>query len=103
MSTQWQGFENLALARVWEARGNLRRAASAVRIVPDGQNLTVTRASAARFQGRVSALAGDIDDAIAAYRRYLELRRDAEPVLIPQRDSVQLELERLLVRRRAVP
>ena len=103
LAGQWAGFENLALARVWESRGNLRRAASAARLVPDGQNITITRASAARFEGRVSALAGDIDGAIGAYRRYLELRRDAEPVLIPQRDSVQQELDRLLMVRRPVP
>ena len=52
-------------------------------------------ASTQREEGRLAALVGDTAAAIRAYRRYLDFRRDAEPSLIPQRDSVRAELARL--------
>ncbi len=92
-------FENVLLARVWEAQGNLPRALAAVRLRPDG-NPVWTEATGARMEGRLAALVGDTVAAVRAYRRYLNMRRYAEPVLIPQRDSVQAELARLEGRRR---
>jgi hypothetical protein len=37
-------------------------------------------------------LAGERAAAADAYRRYLALRRDPEPAMMPQRDSVRAEL-----------
>jgi hypothetical protein len=48
-----------------------------------------------REEGRLAALDGDTAGAVRAYRRYLALRREAEPSLVPQRDSVQAEVTRL--------
>jgi hypothetical protein len=91
------GVEHLVLARAWESRGDYRRAASAARLILEGQGApSIARATGARMEGRLSLLAGDTTGAIAAYQRYLDLRRDAEPVLIPQRDSVRAELAKLV-------
>jgi hypothetical protein len=40
-------------------------------------------------------LAGERDAAVRAYRHHLAIRRDPEPALIPQRDSVRAELAAL--------
>lgn len=45
-----------------------------------------------RELGRLAVLAGEPEAAGDAYRRYLALRRDPEPAMIPQRDSVRAEL-----------
>ena len=47
------------------------------------------------IEGRLAARVGDRSGAILAYQRYLILRRDPEPSLIPQRDSVVAELSAL--------
>ncbi len=49
-----------------------------------------------RDQGRLAALAGDREEAIRAYERYLSIRWNPEPALIPQRDSVKAELASLV-------
>jgi tetratricopeptide (TPR) repeat protein/TolB-like protein len=89
------GFEQLALARAWEAWGDLPRALSMTRARPYGVGSVIVEATRCREEGRLAALAGDTTGAIAAYRRYLALRQDAEAGLIPQRDSVRAELGRL--------
>jgi serine/threonine-protein kinase len=48
-----------------------------------------------RELGRLAVLAGERDAAVRAYRHYLAIRRDPEPALIPQRDSVRAELAAL--------
>jgi hypothetical protein len=86
---------HLVLARAWEARGDLRRARGAAALRPQGFQPSVTEAVATRAEGRLSALLGDTTAAVRAYRRYLAMRRDAESVLVPQRDSVAAALARL--------
>ncbi|MEZ4413159.1 MAG: serine/threonine-protein kinase [Gemmatimonadales bacterium] len=49
-----------------------------------------------RDQGRLAALAGDREEAIRVYRRYLSIRSNPEPALMPQRDSVKAELAALV-------
>jgi hypothetical protein len=49
-----------------------------------------------RDLGRVAALAGEREAAVNAYRHYLTIRRDPEPAMIPQRDSVEAELAALV-------
>ncbi|MDP3775694.1 MAG: hypothetical protein Q8Q85_15655, partial [Gemmatimonadales bacterium] len=86
-------YEALLLARVWESRGDLRRALAAIRLRMYGPGLS--EGCCWREEGRLAALAGDTAGAIRAYRTYLVMRQDAEPLLIPQRDSVRAEVARL--------
>jgi hypothetical protein len=91
-----QGWEGLALGRLWAARGDARSALRAVRRQEfvGGRSLSYL-ADRLRAEGRWAAMVGDTSGAIAAWRRYLVLRAVPEPVLIPQRDSVRAELSRL--------
>lgn len=99
-SANWYQFENGILARAFEARGQRAAALAAIRLRPFGVSaVKVTEASDVRAEGRLSALMGDTASAVRAYRRYLDLRRDAEPSLIPQRDSVAAALAALERRR----
>jgi hypothetical protein len=50
-----------------------------------------------RETGRLAALAGEKDEAMAAYQHYLALRYDAEPEVKPEVDRVREELGRLEV------
>jgi hypothetical protein len=52
-----------------------------------------------RDEGRWAAIAGDTAHAVAAYRHYLMWRESPEPALVPERDSVRAELDRLLRKR----
>lgn len=92
-SAQW--WENRILARVHEERGNRRAALEAIRLRRYAFGAKWTDAGDLRIEGRLAALQGDTADAIESYQRYLNLRRDAEPSLIPQRDSVQSALNAL--------
>ena len=49
-----------------------------------------------REEGRLAALAGDRAEAISAYRHYLALRSDPEPVLRSKVDEVRAELAKLV-------
>jgi len=92
---EYGGYENLVLARLWEARGDRARALAAIRLRTFGLCCQWTAATGAREEGRLAALVGDTTGAVRAYREYLRLRSDAEPVLVPQRDSVRAEVARL--------
>ena len=46
-------------------------------------------------EGRIATLAADRELAIRSYRRYLVLRRDADPALQPQVEAIRKELQRL--------
>ncbi len=82
----------LLLGAAWEALGEPQRALAAELFEPMS---TLPLAARLRQEGRLAAMVGDTARAIRAYRRYLSLRRDADPVLIPERDSVQAALARL--------
>ncbi|MBI1967468.1 MAG: hypothetical protein HYS40_05725 [Gemmatimonadetes bacterium] len=88
-------YVNLVVARLHEARGDLPSALAAVRRRTPFQFLPLYFSTYLREEGRLAALAGDTAGAIRAYWRYLDLRREAEPALIPQRDSVRTALARL--------
>ena len=92
------GYEDLVLARLWAERGDTTRALASLRLYRYGFCCHWTAATGAREEGRLAALQGHTARAIRAYRRYLDLRRDARPELVPQRDSVQAALA-LLERR----
>ena len=83
------------VAWAWEALGEPRKAFYAVRVRPWGITLLFTEPLLAREEGRLALAAGDTTAALAAYRRFLGMRRDPEPVLVPQRDSIQAILNRL--------
>lgn len=92
----------VVVTRAWERLGVLGRALLFARQGSVGfPDFSV--AMRRRQEARLAAATGDTVSAIRVYHEYLEQRRDPEPVLIPQRDSVQAELNRLLGRGRPIP
>ena len=89
------GLGNLVAARGWEAVGDVPRAVAAIRRT-ESLNAPGTYYTAQLLdEGRIATLAGDRDLASRSYRRYLVLRRDADPALQPQVETVRKELQRL--------
>ncbi|HSJ63714.1 MAG TPA: serine/threonine-protein kinase [Gemmatimonadaceae bacterium] len=87
---------NLVAARLLEKSGDLERALAAARRrgdawVPQHPYL----GTFLREEGRLAALLGRREQAIAAYRQYLALRVDAEPQLQDEVEGVRKELARL--------
>jgi TolB-like protein len=90
----WSGLGEVILARNWEAAGNPARGLALLRSRILGfPNWSF--AESYRAEGRLAALVGDTTGAMRVYREYLDLRRFADSVLLPQRDSVRTELARL--------
>ncbi len=87
-------YVNLVLARLLEARGDPVGALAAVRRL--GYPSAPFLSSYLREEGRLAALTGDREGAIRAYRHYLALRADPEPVLAADVDAVRTELGRLV-------
>ena len=94
-----QGWEGLALARLWSQLGDDAATLRALRRVEwFGGGRTGSGAHLAerlRLEGQLCSRTGDAAGARLAYRRYLLLRASPEPALVPQRDSVVAELRRL--------
>lgn len=92
---------SLILGRAWLELGRFDRALVAVRrrTTALGFPINIALAEALRLEGKIAAKAGDRPGAILAYERYLLLRRDPEPVMVPQRDSVVSELAALRAQR----
>jgi serine/threonine protein kinase/tetratricopeptide (TPR) repeat protein len=91
----WRDEDNLVVARLLEAHGNIPGALAAVRrrrfdLVP------WFTSSYLREEGRLAALAGDTAGAIEAYQHYLVLRPDPEPRVRPEVERVREELSRLV-------
>ena len=86
---------NLVAARLWEQSGDSIRALAAVRRRVRLIGKPELQATYLREEGRLAAATGDRDGAKHAYRRYLNLRRDAEPALRSQVATVRRELARL--------
>ena len=91
---------NLLLARFYEARGDLPRAAQVIKRQVFGIGVPLYLATYLREEGRLAALVGDRDGAIRAYRHYLVLREHPEPALEPQVAEVRKELAKLLAETR---
>ena len=86
----------LELSRLYEQEGDYQRALETVRRRVFGWSSDAAfLSSLLREEGRLAALAGDREAAIAAYRHYLTLRSDPEPVLADQVDGIRAELARL--------
>jgi len=88
---------NLVLSGLWERADSVHRAYRAVQRWRggDGWDHYLLFATYLRAQGRLGAAAGDREGSIAAYRRYLRLRANAEPVLAKDIAAVRSELETL--------
>lgn len=86
--TSFLGFEHRLLARIYEARGDTARAVRAIRLYPHDYG-GAWSAPTYREAGRYFLIARDTARAVAAYERYLELRAEAQPPLIAERDSVR--------------
>lgn len=83
----------LAVARLLESQGDVEAAYRAVQ----RREFFQTRylANYLREEGRLAALLGEREAAIRAYRHYLTLRSDPEPVLAADVERVRAELARL--------
>ncbi len=87
-------YASFFLARAWETAGDPRRALTAIRYHGLG-GFTSEALWTLPEEGRLAALAGDTTGAVRAYRSYMEITADAEPILTPKRDSIRAELVRL--------
>jgi len=86
----------VVLARAYELLGQPARALAVLRRRPYEQWWTPRHlAQSLRMEGRLAAQVGDTAGAIAAYRRYLVLRSDPDPDLIPKTDTVRAALAAL--------
>jgi len=91
--SSWLPEGNLIVARLLERHGDPKAALAALR---RGNAKAGNCLSAyAREEGRLSALTGDREGAIRAYRHYLALRADAEPELMPEVERIRQTLVRL--------
>ena len=88
-------FENLLLGRLFAEHGDAPRGLAAVRR-GGAWDLDEILTAYLREKGRLAALTGDREAAIAAYSRYLELRAEPEPELMPLVSEVRAELARLV-------
>lgn len=86
---------NLVVARLREARGELRGALRALRRRPYTVLALFYLAESLREEGRLASLVGDREGAIRAYRHYLALRTSPEPALQSEVAEVRAALERL--------
>lgn len=82
------GFEHRMLARIYESRGDTSRALRAIRLYPRDYT-GVSTAPTFREEGRYYLMARDTANAIRSYNHYLELRADAEPPYVAERDSIK--------------
>jgi DNA-binding SARP family transcriptional activator/TolB-like protein len=90
---RWSFPRHRFLARLWEERGDSRRALAAVRRRPRPQVRYL--ASDLVEEGRFAALSGDTAGAVRAYRHYLALRLDPEPDIRSEVLAVESQLARL--------
>ncbi len=90
----WTNGDNLAVARLLEAQGNVEEALAAVQrrrfdLVP------VFLSTYLREEGRLAALVGDTTSAIAAYRHFLTLQAHPEPARAAAVEQIRSELSHL--------
>jgi serine/threonine-protein kinase len=90
---KWSFPRHRVVAQLWQTQREWRRALAAIRRRPHGGVRYL--AADLREEARLAALAGDTAGAIHAYRHYLALRLDPEPVLRPQVEAVRAVLARL--------
>jgi serine/threonine-protein kinase len=86
---------NMIVARAFEQLGDPARALNAVRRRPMLFGPLLGWGRMLRDEGRYAALTGDREGAIRAFRLFVSLRADAEPLLQPELLRAQSELSRL--------
>jgi hypothetical protein len=88
---------NLVVARLWEEQQDPTRALAAIQRRAGGFGLApLFESTFLREEGRLAARVGDTAAAIRAYQRYLNLRRDPEPIARGEAEQVRAELARLV-------
>jgi hypothetical protein len=85
----------LVTARLWEGRGEPRRALAALRRRVRGVGANWYETTWQREVGRLAALVGEREAAIRAYRAYLVRRAHPEPSLAGEVAQVRAALARL--------
>ncbi len=94
--SDWFGYRPLLLARCLEWRGDAAAALRALRRRPYRAWTGLPfLAQSFKEEGRLALAAGDTAGARVAWRRYLELRADPDPALVPERDRIRRLLEDL--------
>jgi len=86
---------NLVAARLWDVAGDLPRALVSIRRRRFADGMSPIFMTYLREEGRLAALTGDRRGALNAYRRYLDLRSSAEPLMQPQLQAVRSEVRAL--------
>jgi DNA-binding SARP family transcriptional activator len=86
---------HLLVSQLHESRGDRQSALAALRRRPYVGDGAVMLSTYLREEGRLAALTGDREGAIAAYRHYLALRSTPEPALVPQVNQVRAALAAL--------
>jgi len=96
------GTDNLVLARLLAQYGDTAGALAASRRRPHlpsdievSYEVKYLLVDFLREEGRLAAISGDRAGAVRAYRHYLSLRTDPDPLWRPQWDSVRAELAAL--------
>lgn len=90
---KWSFPRHRVVAHAWETQGDGVRGLAAIRRRPHGAVRYL--ASDLHEEARLAAVAGDTAGAVRAYRHYLALRLDPEPILRPQVESARAFLHRL--------
>jgi hypothetical protein len=85
----------LIAARLFEARGDPRRALAALRRRPYRASAVTFLSTFLREEGRLAAVVGDTAGAVRAYRHYLALRPNPDAARKPEVDAVRAELAKL--------
>lgn len=88
-------FVPLAVSRLHERAGSPRRALQAVRRRPHMMPWPAYVAANVLQEARLSSALADTSAAARGYRKYLELRADAEPSMAAAVDSVRASLAQL--------
>ncbi|HET7373860.1 MAG TPA: hypothetical protein VFJ20_10755, partial [Gemmatimonadaceae bacterium] len=86
---------NLIVSRLWEQLGDTRRAYAAVQRRRSGPVMNLFGATYLREEARLAAAAGDVNAAIHIYRRYVTVRAEPEPSMLPDLEAAKRELARL--------
>ena len=90
-----QDAGNLIVSRLWEQLGDTRRAYAAVQRRRSGPGMNRFGATYLREEARLAAAAGDVNAAIHIYRRYVTVRAEPEPSMLPDLEAAKRELARL--------
>jgi hypothetical protein len=86
---------SLVTARLWEARGDQRRAYQALQRRTRGIGANLYESAWQRELGRLAAAVNEREVAIRAYRTYLVRRANPEPAVASEVEHMRAELARL--------